>query len=63
MGCRNCPKCDRPKACDDELCIMCELKEVAIEKAKSITSKVIHRDSPRENQYKEREVYHDKGTG
>lgn len=43
MGCRNCPKCGRPKDCDDELCIMCELKEASIEKAKSVISKVIHK--------------------
>lgn len=40
MGCRTCPKCDRPKACDDELCIMCELKEAAIEKVKHVAETV-----------------------
>lgn len=40
MGCRNCPKCDRPKSCDDELCILCELKEGAIEKVKRVADTV-----------------------
>lgn len=53
MGCRECPECGKPKACDDELCIMCELKEAAIDRAKYIMSKVIHKG----------EVRYDKGTG
>ena len=35
-----CPKCGRPKACDDELCIMCELREDAIEKVKNLGRKL-----------------------
>ena len=40
MGCRECPKCQRPKACDDEFCIVCELKEAAVEKIKRATDKI-----------------------
>ena len=36
MGCRNCPKCGRSKDCNDELCIVCELKENLKDKAKKI---------------------------
>ena len=41
MACRNCPKCGRPKNCDDELCVVCELKEIALEAPKVIFNRII----------------------
>ena len=35
MGCRIC-KCGRPKDCNDDLCIMCELIEDAKDKVKKV---------------------------
>ena len=47
MGCE-CPKCRRPKDCNDELCVMCELKETVVKNVKSIVTKITHKGGNRE---------------
>ncbi len=36
MSCKKCPKCGHPKDCEDELCIVCELKGDIVKKVKRI---------------------------
>ena len=36
MSCNRCPKCGKPKGCDDDYCFMCELKETATSKVKQV---------------------------
>jgi hypothetical protein len=38
-----CPNCGRPKDCEDELCVMCELKAEVKAKIHAIGGKLSHK--------------------